>query len=972
MPNAYLAKYYAHQLTKRSAADTVEKLANSLADARVDLNPHQIDAALFAFHSPLSKGAILADEVGLGKTIEAGILLAQKWAERKRKLLIIVPASLRKQWSQELSDKFFLPSAILEAKTFNSFIKAGNLNPFDQRDEAIVIASYHFCRSKEPYLRAVSWDLVVIDEAHRLRNVYKPNARIAKSIKESVKDAPKVLLTATPLQNSLQELYGLVSLIDDYTFGDPKSFRGQFSNPKTDSDFASLRERLKPVCHRTLRRQVVEYIRYTNRIPITQEFVPSEEEQTLYDRVTAYLQQPNLYALPAGQRQLVTLILRKLLASSSFAIAGTLDSLIRRLEELVRRVEVDQLAPADENESVLNDMAPDFELLDELEEEWTDEENGKLQETRAVTAGELREIRAEILRLQGFALLARSIARNSKGEVLLTALDKGFQKLKELGAKERAIIFTESTRTQNYLVELLSSPGSPYAGRVMLFNGTNTDSRSKEIYRDWVARHKGTDKVAGSPSADMRAALVDYFRDEALIMIATEAAAEGINLQFCSLVVNYDLPWNPQRIEQRIGRCHRYGQQFDVVVVNFLNKKNAADERVFHLLSEKFELFSGVFGASDEVLGTIESGVDFEKRIAQIYQTCRTPDQINTEFDALQQELNTQINERLRDTRQKLLENFDEEVVQRLRVRLRESQECISKVDTLLWSLTRWFLREQAEFSEEKHAFSLLANPFPALPTIVPGVYVMDRTAEFASETHLYRIGHPLAQAILAVTQTMETPIACLEFASTGRKIAALESLRGKSGWLAVTKLTVSAFETQDELLLCAVDDNLRAIAPEVVEKLFTLDCTVRPLMAPEANQQKDAATALDSVLETSTSAWLTRFRAKNATYFEAERAKMESWADDLIKASELELQQTKNRIRDLNRDARAATDPAAKLSCEREIADLESRKRRQRQRIFDVEDEITAQRDALISRLEARLTEEVDSCQLFIVRWML
>ena len=118
----------------------------------------------------------------------------------------------------------------------------------------------------------------------------------------------------------------------------------------------------------------------------------------------------------------------------------------------------------------------------------------------------------------------------------------------------------------------------------------------------------------------MRSALVDYFRDEGQIMIATEAGAEGINLQFCSLVVNYDLPWNPQRIEQRIGRCHRYGQKHDVVVVNFLNRKNEADQRVYQLLSEKFQLFEGVFGASDEVLGAIESGVDFEKRIAGIYQ----------------------------------------------------------------------------------------------------------------------------------------------------------------------------------------------------------------------------------------------------------------------------------------------------------------------------------------------------------------
>src|SRR3972149_928763 len=163
----YHAKYLAPELTRRYASDSIEKLASVLADAQVDLNPHQVDAALFAFRSPFSKGAILADEVGLGKTIEAGLLLAQKWAERKRRLLVIVPANLRKQWSQELEDKFHLPSVILESRSFNEIVRAGNLNPFQQN--AIILCSYHFARSKEPYLRQTAWDLVVIDEAHARR-----------------------------------------------------------------------------------------------------------------------------------------------------------------------------------------------------------------------------------------------------------------------------------------------------------------------------------------------------------------------------------------------------------------------------------------------------------------------------------------------------------------------------------------------------------------------------------------------------------------------------------------------------------------------------------------------------------------------------------------------------------------------------------------------------------------------------------
>lgn len=267
----YHAKYFAYELTKRCASDSVEKLAPVLADAQVDLNPHQVEAALFAFRSPFSRGAILADEVGLGKTIEAGLLLSQKWAERKRRLLVILPANLRKQWSQELADKFHLPSVILETRSFNDAIRAGNLNPFQQ--DAVVLCSFQFARTKQPYILQTPWALVVIDEAHRLRNVYKTTSKIAVAIKQAVAPFPKVLLTATPLQNSLLELYGLVSIVDDYAFGDLKSYRARFTRLGNDSDFADLKERLKPLCKHTLRRQVLEYVKYTNRHALVQELL---------------------------------------------------------------------------------------------------------------------------------------------------------------------------------------------------------------------------------------------------------------------------------------------------------------------------------------------------------------------------------------------------------------------------------------------------------------------------------------------------------------------------------------------------------------------------------------------------------------------------------------------------------------------------------------------------------------------------
>ena len=447
----YHAKYFAYELTKRCSSDSVEKLVSVLADAQVDLNPHQVEAALFAFRSPFSKGAILADEVGLGKTIEAGLLLSQTWAERKRRLLVIVPANLRKQWSQELADKFFLPSVILETRSFNEAIRAGNLNPFQQ--DAIVLCSYQFARAKEPYLRQTAWNLVVIDEAHRLRNVYKNTSKIATSIKQAVAPFPKVLLTATPLQNSLLELYGLVSIIDDYAFGDFKSYRTRFARLGNDTDFAELKERLKPLCKRTLRRQVLEYVKFTNRHALVQEFVPSEEEQRLYELVSDYLQRPTLYALPASQRQLMTLILRKLLASSTYAISGTLEGLVHRLEAAAVAATSVTASP--------EELPVDLEDLDELTDEWEGEDDGTAPPDRTrLTPDQLVELRQETEQLRQFNRLARSIVKNSKGEVLLTALRRGFAAAAEAqqnqGAatlQQKAVIFTESRRTQEYLFQ---------------------------------------------------------------------------------------------------------------------------------------------------------------------------------------------------------------------------------------------------------------------------------------------------------------------------------------------------------------------------------------------------------------------------------------------------------------------------------------------------------------------------------------
>lgn len=959
----YHAKYFAYELTKRSSSESVDKLASALSDAQVDLNPHQIEAALFAFRSPLSKGAILADEVGLGKTIEAGILLAQRWAERRRRLMVICPANLRKQWSQELIDKFFLPSVILETRSFNEAVKQGNLNPFQQ--DAVVICSYQFARSKEPYVRQSGWELIVIDEAHRLRNVYKSSNKVAQAIKQAVAPFQKVLLTATPLQNSLLELFGLVSIIDEFTFGDLKSFKTQFSRLVNDGDFAQLKERIRPICQRTLRKQVLEYVPYTNRHAIVQEFVPSDDEQRLYDLVSGYLQRPTLYALPASQRQLMTLILRKLLASSTYAISDTLQGLASKLQAARDASEQVQAPP--------DGIGDNLEILPEIEDEWAeDDENSEDGESPApaqLTPQQLQEMKQEVETLREFHTLARSIQKNSKGEVLLTALRKGFtaaedaQKGQDTGGaggalQQKALIFTESRRTQEYLFEILEQ--TQFAGKVVLFNGSNTDPKSQQIYREWIQRHAGTDRITGSPTADKRAALVDYFRDEASIMIATEAAAEGINLQFCNLVVNYDLPWNPQRIEQRIGRCHRYGQRFDVVVVNFLNRNNAADQRVYQLLDEKFKLFDGIFGASDEVLGAIESGVDFEKRIIGIYQRCRTPLQITFEFDQLQQELESEIGEKRTEAREQLLNNFDQEVIERVRV---ASADSLSRFEAWLWKATQFFLEPYAQFEPSGHAFRLVRNPFPN-ETINPGPYRMGKRVE---DANTYRVGHPLAQRILEQCRQLETPPVEVRFdySGSGKRVTMLDGLVGRQGWLMCSRLTLQTFDTEDHLLFAGLRDDGVPLEANVCKRLFDLPAKAHQPVLPMA--EADLQTRLDAEQQVITQ----QLSTSNSKWFDAEIGKLIRWADDQRDSQSAVLEELKANIRASIRESHLAPNLPEKLLIQQRIRQFEARHTEALLAYERACVAIDARMNSLLGETSSRLQQQQAQRQdLFLIRW--
>ncbi len=947
------SQYFAWLLTRRAAGDSVESLASTLVDSQVDLNPHQVEAALFACRNPLSRGVILADEVGLGKTIEAGLVISQRWAERRRKVLIIVPANLRKQWHQELQDKFGLQGLILEAKSYNAIRKQEQRNPFLFASGPI-ICSYQFAKAKADDVKGIDWDLVVLDEAHRLRNVYKTSNVIAKTLKEALSRVhSKALLTATPLQNSLLELYGLVSFIDDRVFGDLDSFRSQFTG--REQSFSSLRDRLAPICKRTLRKQVQPYVSYTARKAIVEEFTPSSEEQELSRLVADYLRRPNLKALPEGQRQLISLVLWKLLASSTHAIAGALETMAKRLQGVLNETPV----VAD----LAEELDEDYESLDETVDEWEDQE----PDTKAASRAERDAIAQEIEELRHFRTLATNIRDNAKGKALLTALDRAFAELDRLGAARKAIIITESKRTQEYLLNLLAD--TPYGDGIVLFNGTNSDQRAQAIYRDWLKRHEGTDRITGSKTADTRAALVEHFKERGKVMIATEAGAEGINLQFCSLVINYDLPWNPQRIEQRIGRCHRYGQKHDVVVVNFVDRSNEADARVYELLSQKFQLFEGVFGASDEVLGAIGSGVDFERRIAEIYQNCREPEDIKSSFEQLQLDLSGEINEAMVKTRQVLLENFDEEVQEKLRMRADDSRNARNRFERMLMDLTRAELVHCAAFDDD--GFDLRHIPtgveHSGLTGIELGRYELPRRS---GDAHLYRINHPLARWGIeqAKARALNGARLVFDYNAYGSKISTLEAWRGKAGWLTVKLISVETLGNQEQhLLVAAGTTDGVVLAEEDPEKLLRLPATTQ---AASLFNAPDATLLAD--VEARKTALLRDVNERNLGYFEQEVQKLDAWADDLKLGLEQEIKEIDREIKEVRRTAATSPRLEEKLSWQKKQRELEGKRSKLRRELFARQDEVEAQRNDLISQLEVQLQQQVEERTLFTVEWEL
>ena len=939
----YQAKFYAYELDRSYASDHVGRIAGLLFDAQVEPKPHQVDAALFALQTPFTSGVILADEVGLGKTIEAGIVISQYWAERKRRILIIVPSSLRQQWRQELNEKFALPASLLERGNLDELTSLG-------AHEQILICSYEFANSQNLNLMR-EWDLVVCDEAHRLRSYWTGQAKIAANVARICRSATKtIMLTATPLQNRLEELFGLVSVFAPDYFHSLETFKERYINNPDGVGNDDLAARVAQIAKRTLRKDANKYIRFTTRMPLTVAFTPSEDEIQLYEFINSYLQRPFLWAFAKSQRHLSALILRKRLGSSSYAVAST-------LEKIADRLEVEARSGKRRNDAGAFIEDPDL----------TGEEREEVDNTPASPESfgdrQCIEMLDEAQELRDYAALARSITVNQKATKLVDALEQGFAKLREIGAPEKAIIFTDSAVTQEYLARSLTEAG--WGEGLVLFNGANTSAKANTIYRRWLEENKGSDLITGIPAADRRKALVDEFRQRGRLMIATEAAAEGINLQFCSMLVNYDLPWNPQRVEQRIGRVHRFGQKHNVIVVNFSNKGNLAEERILQLLTEKFQLFTSVFGASDEVLGQIEDGLDFEKNVAAILEQCTTAEQIDAAFADLEARYAAQINREMKRTRKKVFDNLDPKVRDKLKSYDAQTGTVLNAFERLLIALTRYELADLATFNDTATQFTLTRLP---APDIAIGEYFFK--TEPRKGAYQYRYSSNLCQWVIHSAKTHETPPARLIFQIKGsRRVTTIaRRLRNKSGRLTVHDITFT-MQAGDQnlretyLLLAGFFDDGTSMDHDQIRDLLDLTCVSVVPEAVNTDGFSDAINAQRKQLANDV-------EERNATFYLQQEA--------LIDAARLDLKATFDaKIRDLQAKESTASKAARKASSTVERLEYTREARRWRCRAEDADDEYRRQRDKLRDESDAyldnamrALNSKVSTEELFTINW--
>ena len=834
-------RFHAEELVRLRRAGEKRRYVAAQRRGRVDPNPHQIEAVTFALKRIPQGGCILADEVGLGKTIEAGLVIAQLLAEGKSRVLVIVPRPLLGQWQSELRDLFDIE--VREAADDNVDLAA----------PGVFIAGREYAggeRGFERLRQAPPFDLCLIDEAHEVfagihRRYNKDgsydedsaHARTAHRVKELIGLAPVLLLTATPMQNSLDELWALVGYIDrtGTLLGDKPTFDELFKGEGgVGAEQASeLQRRLKRVVQRTLRRDAMPYLErpFVGREARLYQYQMSAAEKALYDDVTEYLLEPELFAFRGSARKLLLIGFHRRMASSNAALAASLNGVATRLGRLLGH------RP--------DEAAEDFDDLEEDEDPATAEAPGEEPAHTATPATpRVNEvaIQAELDRVESFIRRANALPADSKAEALVRVVGELLERPPD---RRKLLVFTESLTTQSYLRDLLVEKTRLSEQDITLFRGVNDSPRAAAALRVWreeveadMERH-----LRPSPTVAVRLALVHEFRTRSTVMIATEAGAKGLNLQFCDTIVNYDLPWNPQRIEQRIGRCHRYGQQRDVTVFNFLAEGNEAQQLTFEILSDKLDLFGKVLDKSNVVLQTPRSessealtsalGADFETEVRRIWERARSVDDVAAELRQLRDTMEERRREldRTRERTIGLIEQRLDASVRQVFERIQdELAPSLQELDAELRNVLAAFLdAEEIPWGEGERGgrtvFHYDASPKLPKPLQNGGTVVIGGSRGLTGADPLH-VGHPLIEAAVESARQQCAGEYRVRFRLQPSAPAALRKHRSSRGRLALTRIHYDGFEPEQRLRATAVFEDAEVLRPaEAALELLRQPC---------------------------------------------------------------------------------------------------------------------------------------------------
>lgn len=834
----------AEDLVRVRRSDDRERYAASQRQARIDPNPHQIDAVIFALRRLPEGGCILADEVGLGKTIEAGLVIAQSRAERAKRILLIVPKSLIGQWQNELLQLF----GISTRESSASFLGPG-----------VYLVGREFAgseRGAEALAAAPPFDLVVIDEAHEIfAGLHKrydrdgsydeasDEARMAHRVRGFLRSTPVLLLTATPLQNSLVELWGLVQYVEPTgtLLGDITTFRRVFCDEDdrtlVPGQEHELQRRLSRVLQRTLRRQAQEFLDrpFTERRCRLYEYSMSSDERALYDDVTAYLLEPSLFAFSGRQRRLLLIGFHRRMASSIPALAASLENVAIRLRRLATGQDADAAT----------------EMLRDLEDD--DEELANAVEDAPAPPPDRGGVRAELARVEALLARACSLPSDTKARWFQKAIGLILDVGRDGRGSGKAVVFTESITTQDYLRDLLLEMGL-HDEEITLFRGVNDHERARQALACWDAE-EGVHLAPGSrPSRDVavRLALVHEFRTRSKVLVCTEAGAKGLNLQFCETVINYDLPWNPQRIEQRIGRCHRYSQQRDVTVVNFINRDNEGQQLTFEILSRKLDLFGKVLDASDNVLHEPRTeapeiavsalAVELQSDLQNIYSRSRSIEEVTREIAALRDKVAARreaYEREYRRTSQIIESRFDEEVRKVFRRLRDELPAALAELDRNIAELVAGYLADsgfeyERQEGESRAVFELRAGQ--ALPAeLGDGRRFAVGDARGLGDAESLSLAHPLVQAAIVHARRWPGGSVTLEAPPD------LAELVDRTGILEMVLVDYGGFEPVQRLVAAAVVEGA-PLAPALAARLSRLpagdgrfEVTVDPRALEEA-----------------------------------------------------------------------------------------------------------------------------------------